>query len=162
MSEELTVTPATEIRRPREEGYLFTLPSKRVVRLRPVQLGALIRRGKIPNLLIPVVAKMLWTEALDTDERTQEERLADDKKAFLDLVEYIAPEAMIYPRIVDEPKLDDEVSLDDFPFGDQYAIYTLAKMPAEVLDNFPGSVKGRTIQPIPDGNEVQPATEPDA
>lgn len=156
---ELTPTSAAAWRRAREEGYAFTLPSGKVARLRPVALDALIRSGKVPNLLIPVIARMLWETTGEGDMRTTEEREAEEKAHFIDLVSMIVPAAMLSPRVVDNPKATaDEISLDDLHFGDKLAIYRLARLPAEVLDNFSTGQTG-AVEPLPDGEDVHEATE---
>lgn len=128
----LKPTSAAEWRKPREEGYVVTLPSGHVARLRPVALDVLIVSGKLPDLLTPLAAKSLWVET-DGEKIGNE---AEQAKGYAELVNIVVPAAMVEPRIVDEPEGDDEISLEDIDFADKVAVFQLATQPAEVLRRF--------------------------
>lgn len=162
MTQGFIPTSGKEWRKAREEGFPFRLDSGRMVRLRPVSLAALIRRGDIPNLLIPVVADMLWRKSR-TDDRTAEQMAADDsaeeEKWFFDLSGVIIRDCLVAPRVVDNPQADDEISLDDISFSDQLAIYRFAKLPAEVLEMFLPQQNG-DVATLPAGEDIQPTPQP--
>lgn len=153
-----TPTPASEWRRPREQGYTVILRTGKVVTLRPVALDRLLAAGKVPNLLLPVVTAILWSQVGVHDRMTPEEIAAEEDKYRLELINLVVPAALVYPRLVDNPQADDEIGIDDLPFGDKLAIYTLAKLPAEVLGNF-CEKQDRDVEPVQASEVIQPETE---
>jgi hypothetical protein len=156
---DLKETPATAWRQEREVGFLYTLPSGRVARLRPVSLAGLIRTGKIPNLLIPIVARLLWAQVGQIDARPAEVKEAEEQAHFIELVAAIVPAAVLYPKIVDNPQAQDEISIDDLTFADQLALYTIAKMPAEVLELF-RQEQSATLANLPKSEAISTIAEP--
>lgn len=150
----LAPTPGSAWRQPRETGELITLPSGNVARLRPVAVDALLATGRIPDLLSGVAAKTLWSE---TDTAT----IADDgklAKEYTDLINLVVPLAMLEPRVVDNPEGDGEIALDDLEFADKVAVFNLAIGGATALKMF-REQQARTVAIVPDGENVQPATE---
>lgn len=130
--ENKSLTQASEWRRPRQEGYVITLPSGFKARLRPVALDMLILSGKLPDLLTPIAAKSLWTET-DTAAIGDQAELA---KGFAELINIVVPAAMMYPLVVDDPQAENEIGLEDIDFSDKTAIFQLVTQPAEVLRRF--------------------------
>ena len=154
-----TPTPASEWRRPREKGYNVILRSGKVVTLRPVALDMLLLAGKVPNLLLPVVSAILWSTVGVHDRMTPEEIAAQEDQYRLELINLIVPAALVYPRMVENPQAEDEVGLEDLTFGDKLAIYTLAKLPAEVLGNF-CEKQDRDVEPVSPSQVLLPEAEP--
>lgn len=128
----LRPTRGVEWRRAHREGYVLTLPSGNVVRMRPVALDVLIVSGRIPDFLTAVAAKSLWTET-SGEEIASRDELA---KGFAELVNIIVPAALLEPKVVEDPQGDDEVSLEDIDFQDKVSIFQLAVQPSEVLRKF--------------------------
>jgi len=129
-----TITPtlARTWRQPRAEGFVVTLPSGNVARLRPVALDRMILSGSLPDLLTPLAAKTLWTTTDEAEIGNQIE-LA---RGFVDLVNLIVPLAMMEPTIVEDPQTDSEISIEDIDFGDKVAVFQLATQPATFLKAF--------------------------
>lgn len=141
-------TPAAEWRKPREEGYIVTLPSGLQPRLRPVALDVLIMAGEIPDLLSPIAAKMLWSE-------TNVEQIADVAElatGTAKLMNIVCKAAFLYPRIVDEDPGDDEITLEDVSFADKSIVFQLAIQPAEVLRKFRDEQAAGMVT-VPDGQD---------
>lgn len=151
----LTPTPGSAWRKPREQGEIVTLPSGNVARLRPVAVDALLAAGRIPDLLSGIAAKALWTETGTASIAEQ----AEQAKGFADLINLIVPLAMLEPRVVDAPEGDGEISLDDVEFSDKIAIFQLATGGSTLLRTFRRDQEKR-LAVVPDGEDVQPATEP--
>ena len=129
-----TPTPAKAWRQPREEGYLITLPSGNIARLRPVALDMLILSGELPDLLSPIAAKMLWEET-DVAEIANAAELATGTAK---LMNYVCRAAMMDPVVAavgEEPK-DGEIALEDIDFQDKSIIFQLAISPAVAMRNF--------------------------
>lgn len=128
----VTPTSGRAWRKAREEGYIITLPSGNVAKLRPVALDVLITSGKLPDLLTPIAARTLWTE--DSPQKIAEQ--AELAQGYAELVNVIVPAAFLSPRIVDSPQADDEISLDDLDFTDKVAVFNLCTAPAAALETF--------------------------
>ena len=129
-----TPTPAKAWRQPREEGYLITLPSGNIARLRPVALDVLILSGELPDLLSPIAAKMLWEET-DVAELANAAELATGTAK---LMNHVCRAAMMEPVVAavgEEPK-DGEIALEDIDFQDKSIIFQLAISPAVAMRNF--------------------------
>lgn len=156
-----TVTPGLAWRKPRTEGYVVTLPSGNVVRLRPAALDVLIASGKIPDLLTPAAADALWSsENLDSAAVKDILAKAERAKDFIALVSLVVRASVIEPKIVDDPKADDEIALSDIEFSDKVIIYQLAIQPSVVLSSFrSGQAPDVAIVPDSEG-DGQPTEQP--
>lgn len=145
-----TPTPAKVWRQPREEGYVVTLPSGNIARLRPVALDVLILSGEIPDLLSPIAAKMLWEET-DVAEIANAAELATGTAK---LINHVCRAAMMEPVVAavgEEPK-DGEIALEDIDFQDKSIIFQLAIQPAEVLRKFRDR-QAAGVDAVSDGDE---------
>jgi len=132
------VTPAAEWRRMREEGVQQTLLSGRVVRLRTVTPDRLLKTGRVPDILTPIVTKMLFEE-VDNDELNEFIKPRDnvaDNLAMIEGLNVVCQAGMLYPRIVDNPQAEDEISIDDLTLADRGWVFKLVFQPAEVLARF--------------------------
>lgn len=144
-----TPTPAAEWRKPREEGYLITLLSGNVARLRPVALDVLILSGEIPDLLSPLAAKLLFEEVEIDQIRDASELAAGTARLF----NHVCQAAFLEPRIVDEvTDPDTEITLEDISFADKSLVFQLAIQPAEVLRNFRDQ-QAANVDAVSDGDE---------
>lgn len=116
-----------ELRRMYEQGLPQTLISGIEVRLRPVTPDKLLRLGRVPDTLAPIMLKGLYEDIhndLDGFVQTQ----ADDKEAALEMIraiDVVCEAALVEPDIV--PYLS---------LADRMWIFKLAFMPAEVLSTF--------------------------
>ena len=164
--EQLHPTSAADWRRPREEGYLVTLPSGNVARLRPVALDVLMMSGSIPDILTPLAAKLLWSET-ELNEVLQD---GEKQKTYAELVNRIVPAAMLEPRVVslDDEEIgqesggrvlaSDEVLLEDIDFNDKLSIFQLAILPAESVRRF-CERQAADVEAVSDGEGDQPEAE---
>lgn len=128
------ITSASTWREPREKGYVITLPSGNVARIRPVALDVMIRDGTLPDLLSPIAAKSLWTETT-TDEIGNVGELAT---GMAELFGYVCRASFIEPRIADdvEDLGEGEIALEDVSFDDKAFVFQLAIQPAQILHRF--------------------------
>lgn len=155
-AKEQQVTLGTHWRKPREEGYIITLPSGYAARLRPVQLDVMLATGDIPDILTPLVGKMLY-EGADLDDAAELESLIESTAGMAELMGAVVRAAVIEPRIVDAPEQEDEIALEDISFEDRMVIFSLAIQPTRVLEKFCDQ-QGRDVEAVPDGeNDGEPA-----
>jgi hypothetical protein len=145
VSDQLTPTAGSAWRKPRETGYTVRLPSGNVATLRPVALDSLLATGRIPDLLSPIVAKTIWSEAQPA-ELAEQGQLA---KGFIELIALIVPLAMLTPRVVENPQAEDEISMEDLELGDKIGIFNLATGGASLLTKF-CQQQAATLEPLPD------------
>lgn len=153
------VTPAAEFRRMREEGVPQTLLSGRKVRLRTVTPDRLLRSGKVPDILTPLVTKMLF-EDVANEELNAFIAPRQQQAQNLEMIEslnIVCQAGMLYPRIVDDPQAEDEISIDDLSLADRGWVFKLVFQPAEVLSRFRLESLG-DVEAGPDGGgDEQPS-----
>lgn len=133
------LTPASEYRTMREQGVPQTLLSGRKVKMRAVTPDKLLRSGRVPDILTPLVVKMLKGEAQNEeidDFYGKERDEVKDWLAMIDSVNVVCEAALVYPRVVEQPEGDDEIAIDDLSLQDRFWIFKLAFQPAEVLSRF--------------------------
>lgn len=134
----LTPVSGAALRAVREQGVLQELPSGIVVRMRPVKPAHLLRLGKIPDVLTPLVLKVLYGQAQQRDFNDflslREQR--DEALAVVESVRVVCTAALVEPRIVDDPQADDEIHIDDLDAADQAWIFNLAFLEAKELRSF--------------------------
>ena len=124
------------------------------VEIGTIQMDQLLLAGKIPDLLTPIVAEALWSpvgQGRDVAELS-------DQKGFFELVNIVVGAALIAPRVVAKPAADDEIAIDDLSFLDKITIYRTATQPLGVLHRFRVEQEP-TVDAVPEGEDVQPATE---
>lgn len=133
------LTPAAEFRTMREQGVLQALGSGRKVKMRAVSPDKLLHGGRVPDILTPLVVKMLKGTVSNeeiTDFYAKERDEIADMLAMIESVNIVCEAALVYPRVVANPEGDDEISIDDLPLQDRFWIFHLALQPAEVLSRF--------------------------
>jgi len=157
---EMQPTRGIDWRKPREEGYLLALPSGNTARIRPVALDVLLRHGEIPDILTPLIAKMIY-EGVDTDELDRllsVETLAEQSDEMLALIDAICTASFVQPRIVDEPQAEDEIAIADVDLADRGTVFSLAVLPARHLRSF-CERQAAGVEAVPDGDGDGPAPE---
>lgn len=120
-----------------------------------VHLNDLVIAGKIPDYLTPLVVDMLWSTI------GQGENLADkaeNTKEFFEVVDIVVRASLVNPRVVDNPTQPNEIALTDLDFGDRILVQQLARQPLGVLHRFRVEQES-TVDAVPEGEDVQPATE---
>lgn len=153
------VTSALEWRRLYEEskhGYVITLSSGFVVRLRPVSMEGMLRRGEIPDLLTPMAAKTVFVE-VDGHDLTQTMKSVEST---FNLLDFICGLAFLEPRIVDEPTADDEISVEYLHTNDKLEVFQLVTAPGWVMRTFRDQ-QSADVAALQDGQSVRAtAVEP--
>lgn len=134
----MDVTPASEIRSMREQGVPQTLLSGIKVQMRTVTPDRLLRSGRVPDILTPLVNKMLFesvpNEELDKFIEPREQ--TKENLEMIDSLNVVCEEALLYPRIVADPVADDEIRADDLTLADRGWVFKLAFQEAHILRRF--------------------------
>ena len=151
----LQVTSGQQWRKVREEGELVPLPSGHVVRLRTVGVETLIRRGRIPQGLLAIVADALMGGAgtLPVPQTVEE------MKDHLEFYESACIEAFVSPRIVETPQAEDEISIEDVSLEDLFVVVSLLNKPVRELIRF-REEQARNVGNLQHGDGIRPEAEP--
>lgn len=160
----LRPTSGAAWRQPRTEGYTKELPSGSFARLRPVSPDQLITTGEVPDILTPLVLKMLFqgSDGSELAQLTQSGELLSHAGETVKLINAICRLAFVQPRIVDDPQSDDEISIDDVAIIDRSFVFQLVTQPAEVLRDFRLSPTITDVATVPDEQgDGEPAIGPD-
>lgn len=139
MTKALTVTPASEWKRERNEGIAVELPSGKVVRLRSVSMQFMLRMRRLPDQLTNEALAAIG--ALPTDGKPKMSvnpaDAAFDAVAALDKYhEALCRDAFVYPRIVDDPQKDDEISWEWVADSDKHFVDELLQIPMAEWQRF--------------------------
>jgi hypothetical protein len=159
-------TPGKQWRQPREEGYVRTLFSGNVVRLRPLDLATMLVEGEIPDLLTGLVYQVLF-EGVDAPGYVPPAPHGEESKqtvfgitpTILPVVNLVCKAAFLQPRIVDNPQTDDEIAMEDVELRDRALVFNLVTQGADALRRFHYQPPP-ALAPVPDRQDLEPEAEP--
>lgn len=159
----LAPTPASEWRKPREEGYLVELPSGHRARLGPVDLSQMLLDGRIPDLLTPFVTQMLYegVNEEDLEKQFSPEAVLDRAGETMELINRVCSASFLDPRVVQEDPGDGEILIEDVSIDDRSYVFSLAIYGARALESFRVGQES-PVEPVRDGEDDDVAPEPDA
>lgn len=160
MMTDIQATPASEWRKPREEGYLVKLPSGNLARLGAVDLSSLLIQGEIPDLLTPLVTKMLFDD-IDQDALDAQfsaDNLLERGGEALSFINTICKASFIEPRIVDGEPGEGEIVIEDVDVGDRSFVMSICIYGARVLRSFRVGQK-EDVESVRDGEDDEREAE---
>lgn len=143
--------PLEERRAIIEEGVPIPMPSGVEVLVRPVTPDGLLRGGKVPDTLTPLVMEILYERNADKingalDEFVKKPReTVEETLEMLGSLDVVARAALVNP---------DQLSL--LNFTDRGFLFRLAFLPAEVLSRFRAK-QTRNVDGVGESDEVQQA-----
>jgi hypothetical protein len=115
---------ASEWRKMREQGVVWTLPSGLRARLRPVSVIELMKRGRIPDFLTPIAA-----EAFSEGGGLLKQTVIQQAEHIADLMEAVCMAAFIEPRVIAVPEsaLKSDMQLNELGLKDnEITVYHLS------------------------------------
>lgn len=126
--EPLQPTSGRAMREMREQGMVLPFPSGNYYRVRSVGAARLLRRGKLPNVLLPFVTDAIYN-GMDEDKLDKFRTLQEKQESaleFLESLRIVCEEMFMEPRIVADPQADDEIAIDDLVIIDQWIAFERA------------------------------------
>lgn len=122
-------TPLEQLRKMRTEGVEQELPgTRRIIKLRSLDAPSLLRSGKMPDILTPLVIRSVYTELTDSEVRAFLGGQGTDIKDALSMLETI--DFVVGQCIMDDTKLD------DLTLAEKRWVFRLVMGPAELLITF--------------------------
>lgn len=152
-----------ELRAMREQGVWQTLLSGTPVRMRIVTPDMLLAGGSMPDILSPLVTKMIfeYVEGFELDGFIAQREEAKHALEVVKSLNLVCKAALLEPRIVDTPQADDEICAEDLTLADRGWIFKLAFQSAEFLKTFRNE-PARDVEAAPDSEgDVQPTEQDD-
>jgi hypothetical protein len=146
----------------RESGVLQTLPSGRVVRIRTVTPDRLLRLGKLPDILTPLVVRMIYEEVTvsDLDAFLATKEQVTQALEMIDSLNVVCEAGLLEPSIGPG---EGQITVDDLTLAERGWIFKLVFQPAEVLSSFRYE-SAPDVAVVPDGEDngqpAQPVAEP--
>lgn len=139
-------TTAMAIQAMRENGVEHTIPTtERVLLLRSLEPADLLRDGKMPDLLTPLVVRSVYEDVSDkavVDYLEGVRTTKEEALAFLDSLDYIARKSIM-----------DGTKVEDLILSEKRWIFRLVMGPAEFLATFRYEPPSN-VELVDEGDEV--------
>lgn len=146
--------------------HRVTLPlpySGDVVTVRAIGPDAILRLGRLPDALTPVIAELMEGKE-DQLKAVLKPQTLEDAQRQLELIDVVCRCAMVEPRIVDDPQKDDEIGIDDLDWRDKQFLLSVLMASTSDLERFRDQQK-RDVESVltePDNvPEAERNTEPE-
>jgi hypothetical protein len=123
------ITSGKDWRAAREQGISVTFRSGNTARIRPVGLDLLVKTGRVPNVLEPMVVQLIETGRADTPASAS----LEDESAWFDFLNCLCELAFVQPRVVAEPQTEDEIGVWDISLSDKMQLWEVLGTPARML-----------------------------
>jgi hypothetical protein len=142
---------AEQIDKMNKEGLEQVMPgTDRVLKIRTLDTPALLRSGKVPDILTPLVVKSIYQDLSDRELRDflgQKHSNPQDALAMLDAVDYVVEKSVV-----------SGAKVQDLTLAEKRWIFRLAMGPAELLITFRFDSEP-DVESVAEGDEVREATE---
>lgn len=135
----------------KSKGIEHKIPGTgRLVRLRTLDASELLREGKIPDILTPLVVKSVYQDLTDKEVRDflgQNRGKVDDALTMMDTMNFVVGKAIA-----------DNTKVADLTLGEKRWIFRLAMGPAEILVSFRYDPNA-DVEPVAEGEDVPQTAE---
>jgi hypothetical protein len=135
----------------RTRGVEQKMPgTDRIVRIKSVDTPALLREGKMPDILTPLVVKSVYQELADRELRDfigQQRGNSAEALAMLEAMEFVVKKAVA-----------DNTKVEELTLAEKRWIFRLAMGPAELLVTFRYQQED-DVEPVAEVEDVPPPTE---
>lgn len=123
----------------------------RLIRLRPLDAETLLREGKMPDILTPLVTKSVFQELPDKEVKEflgkSRGNNPAEALALLETIDFVC-----------EKSIADGTKVKELTLAEKRLIFRLAVGPAELLIDFRYD-ENLDVESVAEGENVQPATE---
>lgn len=122
----------------------------RIVRLRALDAPTLLREGKVPDILTPLVTKAIYQDLSDRELRDfvgQAKGSTQEALALVDAMDFVA-----------EKGIADNTKVKELTLGEKRWIFRLVMGPAEMLVTFRYD-SDADVEPVVEVEDVQPTAE---
>lgn len=135
----------------RLKGTEYKLPGTgRLVRLRALDAPTLLREGKLPDILTPLVVKSVYQELSDREVKEfmgAQRGNAQEALSMIDAMDFVVKKSIA-----------DNTKLEDLTLAEKRWIFRMAMGPAELLITFRYD-KELDVEPVVKGENIREATE---
>ena len=114
-------------------GVLVRLPSGNLARVRSVQPSVVIRSGRLPDSLTPLIVDVMDGK---TDEESWKPKTVAELGDYVAFMDLICECAMVSPRIVADPQSDDEIGIEHLDTEDKEFLVQLMGASTRKLESF--------------------------
>jgi len=156
-----TVFTVDELRRIYDEGIPIRSLSGLVIQVRPVRIDRLLMEGKVPDILTPLVMRMMFGKKPDDVEFPDE--ISDPVTHYVTRQRAEAADAVAFMQSVDvvcEAALVDASVLPYLDIVDRLWVFKMALLRAEVLSTFRHEPQ-RDVEAVSDQQADAQPTQPD-
>lgn len=151
----------SEFRAIMSEGEEIILPySKLTVKIRPISITGLVRRGIVPQeLLSEALRGFPELKKLESSSKAKDEvRLADMLIQFEQYTFAVLSEMLVDPRLTDDPNDLEAITLAHMLEEDKATLLNLAQMPISNWRTFLQEQR-ESLQPVDNGEQSEDPTE---
>lgn len=143
-------TPEELVRQLKTKGLEQKLPSGRVIRLKVPDHRALLKEGKMPDILTPLVMRSVYQDLPERDVKGFVERTPtnpEDALKYMDTLDFVAKHT-----------ITDETKLEDLLLSEKRWIFRLVMGAAELLITFRHKPED-DVEPVAEVEDVQSTAE---
>jgi len=133
MTNNLKETSGSEWRDRMTAGVLVRLPSGNLARVRGVQPSVVIRSGRLPDSLTPLIVDVMDGKS---DEESWKPKTVAELADYVTFMDLICECAMVSPRIVADPQADDEIGIGHLDGEDKNFLVELMGVSTRRLESF--------------------------
>lgn len=145
------LTPVELLQTMKAHGVEQVIPgTERKIRLRAVDAPTLLKEGKMPDILTPLVVKSIYQELDDKELRHfvgQQKETVEDALKHIDALNFIAAKTIA-----------DSTKVEDLTLAEKRWIFRLVMGPAELLVTFRYD-PNPDVESLAEGEDVQSASE---
>jgi hypothetical protein len=150
-AKEKVMTAAEKLAEMRTKGTEQKLPgTERMIRLRTLEAPELLREGKLPDILTPLVIKSVYQELTDKEVReflsVQRSNAAEALK-MIDAMDFVVAKSIA-----------DGTNVSDLTLAEKRWIFRLAMGPAELLITFRYDPND-DVEPVAEGEDIPSTSE---
>lgn len=145
----------------KSKGEEVEVPSGNIALVRPLGMDVFLKKGVIPNSLMPIVQKALNDKTAPSREDIKFD--PDNLEEVITMADTIVCNIMIEPKVSpvppeDQERKEDVLYVDEVDFEDKMFLFSWAMRSADELKPFRGTAQA-DVAPVPSGEDVEVAAQ---